>query len=411
MNKKTLSFFLILLLICGCGEKQEEEKKDRSQEIEYLDPVRDVFIYSELDELLQERIKKANCNEEFKNYQFQMLGTEIYEDGLKDIHDDDIDLKSFELFCLDVVSVECGHCRKQLPVIADLAKESDIPIIQYFNVGTTDEILDLYEEEDVDIPEQLIVIPRDQGMAHYISSVLGLKQYPTFVSYENGKVVFNAVGEIDEESFDAVREISFSDPVDADLIREKMELNRSVEDLKADLSSENLAKLEALDHDDYTMQLSFELMGRKLDFDDISRRKSDVYLNQIDDFSVYEDKRLVLIYTYLRDNSETEKVKFINELMSVSDEVDYIVVLIEGMESSSAALKNMQIGFTCPVASNLGYMPDDFYSFGLIAYPTAVFVDRGTFTGAYSDITDKETFENAIDIFLSDDSIAYKHNN
>ena len=120
---------------------------------------------------------------------------------------------------------------------------------------------------------------------------------------------------------------------------------------------------------------------------------------------------MTLFFTYLRDNSETEKVKQINELISSDEGIEYIVVLIEGLESSSAALKDMKIGFSCPVVSVLGYMPDDFFGFGLIAYPTAVFVDRGTFTGAYSDIESKEKMAEAISLFLSDECIAYRRNN
>ncbi|MEE3409605.1 MAG: hypothetical protein VZQ95_09445, partial [Erysipelotrichaceae bacterium] len=128
-------------------------------------------------------------------------------------------------------------------------------------------------------------------------------------------------------------------------------------------------------------------------------------------FSVYENEKLVLLYTYLRDNSETEKVEFINDLMKQESDEKYIVILVEGLESSSFALKNMSVRFNCPVVSVLGRMPEDFFNFGLANYPTAVFLDKGTFTGAYSNIESKEKYTEALGIFLGDQCIAYKSNN
>ena len=408
MFRKLFSLFLILFLCVSCGKKEEEEI---IQEIEYIDPVKDVFIFGEVDEYLQDRIRKANADNDYKNYQFEMLEKGVYTDALNDIDGNTVDLSSYDRFILEVVSVECSHCKRQLAVIPELIEDIDIPFIQYFDVGTKEEIEDLYEEQGISIPEKLIVISSDDGMKAYIRDVLGIKQYPTMIAFEKGKVMFDAIGEANESSFESLMKIAYEDPLDMEYLRQIMKTNRSVDDLKSDLGDENLKKLEDLDHDDYTLDLTFQLMGKKLDFSKISNRKSEVYMNQIDDFSVYEDKKLVLIYTYLRDNSETDKVKFINDLISGDDENEYIVILIEGLESSSAALKNMPIGFNCPVVSVLGYMPDDFYHFGLIAYPTAVFVDKGTFVGAYSDIENKEKLAEAIHLFLSDESIAYKRNN
>ena len=58
MIKKIL--VLLLLFLCSCS-------KD-SKQLEYLDPVKDVFIFGELDGDVQNRIKAANGNKEYKNY-------------------------------------------------------------------------------------------------------------------------------------------------------------------------------------------------------------------------------------------------------------------------------------------------------------------------------------------------------
>ncbi len=152
-------------------------------------------------------------------------------------------------------------------------------------------------------------------------------------------------------------------------------------------------------------------MGKKADLETTNTPQGDHFYSEVDDFSVYENEKLVLLYTYLRDNSETEKVEFINDLMKQESDEKYIVILVEGLESSSFALKNMSVRFNCPVVSVLGRMPEDFFNFGLANYPTAVFLDKGTFTGAYSNIESKEKYTEALGIFLGDQCIAYKSNN
>ena len=64
MTRKIISLFLILCL-WGCQKQIPEETVF---EEEYIDPVKDVFIFDELDDSLKEKIKKANCNNDYKNY-------------------------------------------------------------------------------------------------------------------------------------------------------------------------------------------------------------------------------------------------------------------------------------------------------------------------------------------------------
>ena len=419
MLKKTLSLFLTVFLLVACGPAKDPETKEDpaiGNEETYIEPVRDIFIFGELDGKLKEQLKIANCGSDFSNYQFKMLGKQIYEGTLYDIEGREVDLTALEGFYLEIVSVNCSHCKKQLSVIPELAKDADYPMIQYFNVGTPQEIRDLYTKEGLEIPDDMIIIGEDEKMEAYIKEVLDMKSYPTLITCKNGRVSFDSVGEQDEESFAMLSYFGFDEIIDPYKLSDgdgnpQLKLSRSIEDVKNDLSEENLAALSALDHDGYSSELTFQLMGKKADLRKTDNSHGDVYFSQIDDFSAYENEKLVLLYTYLRDNSETEKVAFINELMEGNRDVKYIVILVEGLESSSAALRNMSVSFNCPVVSVLGRMPDDFFSFGLVGYPTAVFVDRGTFTGAYSAIEDKEKIAEAIRLFLSDECIAYQRNN
>ena len=418
MNKFLYILFLSLFVLVSCTQKEIEENKE-TEAVEkdiYIDPVRDVFIFGELQETLKEEIKTANGHAEYSNYQFKMLQKELYEQPLHDIEGNEIILSQYDNLVLEIVSVQCSHCMKQLHVLSKLIEGKDITFVQYFNVGKKEDILDMYQKEDVQIDDRMILIGEDEGMKDYVKNILGVKSYPTLLSFKDGKVSFDATGEADETSFSMFLKLGFDEIIDVHELKDEdgnelLSLSRSIDDVKNDLSLENREKLEALDHDDYTCQLTYQLMGKKVDFSLISNSYSEVYMNEVDDFSLYEEEKLVLIYTYLRDNSETDKVEFINDLIKDDDDIQAIVVLIEGLESSSAALKNMKIRFLCPVVSILGRMPDAFYSFGLAAYPTAVFIDKGVFTGAYSMIESKEKFAEAKDLFLSENCIAYKRNN
>ncbi len=417
--RKTLRKILLSLavscLLFSCARKEVSEVPSEEKE-EFIDPVKDVFIFGEIEPELRKRLKLANCHSDMNNYQFAMLEREAYGTGLTDIEGNDISLKELGDFFLEVVSVNCSHCKKQLHVLSSLVEEKNIPFVQYFNVGNREEILEMYEKEGVELPENTIIIAEDDGMKEYVNRVLKMKSYPTLLTYKEGKISFDALGEVDRESFEEICRFGFTEMLDIQELKDEegnelLSLDRSIDDLKSDLSEENIARIEALDNDDYTADLTYRLMGKKLDFSAISNPRSDVYMNEIDDFSVYENEELVLFYIYLRDNSETEKVEFINDLIAMDPDVNYIAVLVEGLESSSAALRNMKIRFNCPVVSVLGRMPDDFFGFGLVNYPTAVFVEKGTFSGAYSNIADKEKFAEAIGVFLKDGCIAYRRNN
>ena len=414
--RKIFSVFIVSFLLFSCAQKEVPEVPAKEEKEEFIDPVKDVFIFGEIEPDLRQKLKLANCRSDMNNYQFSMLGKDVYDGDLTDIEGNTVGLKQLNTFFLEIVSVNCSHCKKQLHVMESLIEGKEIPFVQYFNVGNKEEILEMYDSEGVALSDDMIVIAEDEDMKEYVKNALKMKSYPTLLTCKDGKISFDAVGELDGESFEEVCRFGFTDVLDVHELkdgdgRELLSLNRSIDDLKSDLSEENIAKIETLDNDDYTADLSYRLMGRQLDFDTISNSHSDVYFNEVDDYSIYEDEELVLLYTYLRDNSETDKVEFINELIASDPELKYIVVLVEGLESSSAALKNMKIRFNCPVVSVLGRMPDDFFGFGLVNYPTAVFVEKGTFSGAYSNIADKEKFAEAIGVFLKDGCIAFKRNN
>jgi PBP1b-binding outer membrane lipoprotein LpoB len=78
---KRLILLLMVFLLIGCSSRQDETKEN----IEYIDPVKDIFIFSALDAGTQYRIRKANSNKDYSNYQFKMLFKDVYNSKLHDI--------------------------------------------------------------------------------------------------------------------------------------------------------------------------------------------------------------------------------------------------------------------------------------------------------------------------------------
>ena len=152
-------FFILMMVffLFGCGKKEEPVAEE---EIEYISPVRDVFIYSKLDSATQYRINKANGNKEYKNYQMEMLFKDVYDKDLTDINGNVINFKDYDRLIVDVVSVNCSHCKKQVESIDIMSRDLDATFVQYFNEGSKQEIMEFYGE--IDIPENLIIIERDE---------------------------------------------------------------------------------------------------------------------------------------------------------------------------------------------------------------------------------------------------------
>ena len=408
---KKIVVLILLFCLSGCGGSEDIQEEVFVNEEEYIDPLNDIFIFGELDRSEQDLLKQANGGREMANYQFRMMFKDIFSRQLTSIEGETVVLSEMDQLCIEVVSVDCSHCRKQLSLINEFIEASSGTFIQYFNVGDAVQIREMYAQEGVEIPKDLIIIAHDDRFDDYLRFQLGIRSYPTMLFFKQDELKLCISGESETSAFTQADQLAFTDQLSEEHLKQIISLNRTADDVKADLSEQNKKLLEELDNDDYTCELTYQLLGKKADYAVKGSGNSGLYVNEVADFDYYRDKKVVAIYTYLRDNSETDKVKFINSLIDHEADVEYLIVLIEGMESSSAAYRNMNIRFECPVVSVLSAIPDDLFSFGIAAYPSAVFVDRGVFTGAYSNIQDKEKMAEAQRIFLSEESIAYKRNN
>lgn len=410
---KIITFILCLFLVgCSSNEKIIEE------EVSYIEPMSEVFIFDLIDENLQEKIKKANNDIEYQNYQFKMLFSKVYDKDLHDINDNVINLKNYDHLVFDVVSVKCSHCKKIVTnYLNDYLKlYPDYTFVQYFDEGNREDIINFYDDLSIEIPDGLIVIGRDDSLHDYIYHEVGMQAYPTINFYLNGELRYSSVGELDLDTYTKAIELGFDVPIEkVDLISEDnknlLELDRTIDDVRNSLSKENIEKIESLSEDKYTNELTYKLMGSKCDYDDLLKGNA-IYISEIDNFDYYKDKKVVLLYTLLESVEDEYRIEEINNLIASDDSVEYIVVFLETTSSSSNVYKKMNkkiIG--APIVSILGKMPADFYNYGIVAFPSAVYIDKSTFVGAYSKISDISSFKKSLDIFLSDDSVAYVKNN
>lgn len=403
---KKLLIILLALSLFGCANTEDIVEK------EYIDPLMDIFLFGEVSSENQKLIKKANGNKEYKNYQFKMIGLDGYDQDLTDIYGNTINLTEYDKYVLEVVSVGCDHCKKIISEYNNSLLNHGIQVIQYFNLGTKQDILDLYDDVGLSIPNDLIIVESNEEFKDYLKNVFKLESYPSLISFIDDKVTFNEYGDINEDELDAFFNLGFTDTLESKIdLKELCSKYRNKDDVKGSLSEENINKIKALDNDGRSLGLTIEIIGSSLDFDDISNKKSSVYVNEIDSYDEYKDSELVLIYTYFSNTQDENKVKFINKLIDSNNSVEYIVVLVEGIDSSSNVYKNMANKFHTKVVSVLGYIPDDFFKIGIAYFPTAFFVEKGTFTGAYCNIDSIDNFNKAIDMFLGDNSIALKSNN
>ena len=322
-------------------------------------------------------------------------------------------MKDYDRVFFEVVSVKCSHCRRMLHQLQEMEKPSDVLFVQYFNVGEKQEICDLYAEEEVTMRKDFFLVAHQDELADYIRHDLKIESYPTLICFKDGKVTFSIVGEFDQTKWPLITDISFANPLSREELSDEKgnylpDLIRTSDDVKASLSKENQEKLESLGSE--SEKLTLKRMGKTFSFAIVRTSHSSVYYNEIEDYSSYADKELVIFYDDLNEGDPKEKIALVNELIKTQADREYIVVLDEGMASSSSVLENSGMRYECPVISMLSAIPEDFIDYEIGSYPSAVFVEKGTVTGVCTQL-DEKRYKMAAEFFLSEGCIARKDNN
>ena len=419
---KKISLLVLCLLLVACADKQPEQEPIDDPVIEesiFIEPIRDVFLFDELDaKIRQDWLDIIRESTTASNYHLEMMFTDIYDGDVDDIYGNTVNLSDYKQLVFCFISTDCPHCKKEIDTyLTDIVNEyADVQFVLYFGKGDVDEIKELFNSLGVGMPDNAIIISENNELFNYVKYDLAALMYPTFVFFKNGKVSFDMDGELSLEQYRKAYDFAFVNTLnETDFINEDginiFDLNRTVDDVKNSLSKQNQERIDYLDDKiyTYTSYLTYRMMGDKLDFSRMLEGSSQ-YISEINNYYPYQDSELVLFYVALSDKDDVESVEFINSLMSDKSK-EYIVVFYEGFDSSSHIYQQMDVKFNCPVVSILGYMPKDFYKYAVSDYPSAIFVNKGTFTGAYSVIEDADKFAYALDTFLGENCIALKANN
>lgn len=403
---KKLVLILLSLFLFGCGVKEPViEEKD-----EFIKPYKEEEVFQYLNKETYDLLYRANGGVEIETYALSKLGEELSDFTLTDYYGEKINLKDYKdkKLVIELSAYWCSHCKEQSHLYTDEIMENykDIVFIQYFNEGDNKGIDSFYKEIGQSIPDNIIVIPYDKEFSAYILNKFNPKYYPSFLVFDEGVLTYVKASSLSKEDVDKAYDVMFNKALDLNMLTDEegksvFEYTRDKEAVKNDLSEENYRKLLSLDNDEYTKNLTLEIIGKEFNFydqlEDDSTFKSEV------DFTAYDDKDLVIFSLY---KPEEEMVKLINDCYKENSDIEIIV-----MDVADEYTKEMSLKLEPKVFSIMNQVPKILNDINFITYPSCIFIKKGTLTGAYSNVLSVEMFNKAKEIFLSGNSIALLKNN
>lgn len=411
---KKIIILLLVFLLCGCGNQSENTDND-SNTIEtnkYIEPINEIEVFDYLNDDTKGLLYTANDDSDVKTYILSYLGKELIDVSTKDINGNTINFSDYKdsKLIIEVMASWCEHCKEQTKSYTSeiIKNHPEITFIEYFNEGDVDEIKAFYKEIGEDIPNNLIIIPHDDNVSTLILANYSPKYYPGFLFFNNGILTWCRIADLKEESLDKVYDIAFNDGLDLnDLVDEKGTSVLSYAHLKEDvidsISDENKERLSSIDNDDYTTDLTYNFIGKTFDYsdqyDDDSTFSQEV---SSEEFLNYEDEDTVIFYIY---GYSSEQIQMLNDLYNAHSEVKMICVNASDEDNEKIADE-----LNMPLVSIMNAVPRALNDLTCSNYPTALFIEKGTITGVYSNVN-ITGFNDALGIFFGDNSIALVKNN
>jgi len=418
--KKLFVLLIMLLALSACGKKASEETEKPVEKVEskYVDPAVLVNYVDYLNDETKAIVKAADTTENgISNKDLLRLGKPLCGLKVTDYNGKELnfaDLQNKKVI-LEVVAEYCDACQSQAKNLTPKLLEtlpSDIVFIQYFNVGTIDQINEFYKKQEMPVPSNIIIIPQNDELKSYLTNDLQLEYYPTFLFFNNGILTWSSWGDFSSDSYKKVEDIAFKNPLDlAKLVdnngKSIFENGKSAEEVALELSEENKIKLKAIDEDgkNASYQTTLNVIGKSVDYSKIT----DVDLNDeplIDDFTKFSDENVICFYTVL-DSEVQGDYEIINQIIKENPNYKYIVLLKDGNEGIK--YNNEIVG--ADVSMSKANVPDDLFNLKIERIPTAVFIEKGVITGAVAAIKDAAKVKNALPLFFGDGAVALKSNN
>lgn len=401
---KKILIIIMLLFLAACNSK------DTNNDNQYIEPINEQEVFSYLKDDLYNLLYKANGNKEIETYLLEYLGNDLIEYSAYDINDHIVDFNNFndKKVIIEIAGTWCNHCKEQSLYHNEelLDKYKDITFIQFFNEGNKNQIKAFYAEIGKTIPDNIIVIPEDNILSNLILDSYNPKYYPGFLFFNEGKLSWVKISSLTVDEMDLCYDVAFNNNIFKDDLVDKDNVSifthkRGLEDVKNDLSESNYKLLESLDNDGDTIKNTLSFIGKEFDFYKQYENASDY--NCDINFLDYLDSDLVVIYF---NQSDESKVKLINDFYDSNTDIDIIVLNITDEDNEELSLK-----LKPKLVSIMNQVPKMFNEVVFKEVPSALYIQKGIITGAFSNINDLDLFNQSVDIFLKDSSIALLKNN
>lgn len=415
LNRIVILFLIVCL--CSCSKNDIEVSTHK-----YIEPVNDKNFFSRLNEETKDILFNANTGNILNDGQLKLFNKELPNLVVKDIDGNDVDFNDYinSNIVLEVVSKNCTHCKEQIRENNSdiIENHNELTFIQYFVEGNREEILEVYRNENAPIEDSVIIIPECEDFLNYLLDV-GVELTPALICYSKGKITWPQVGPTTLSMFNRFYDVAFSDVYnDVKFIDNDgnsiFDNNRSVDDVRNDLSEENIKLLEDLDEDGFTVSETLSIIGNTIDFSNCAVAM-DNSVPVVDDFSIYNDKNVVLFYLYMSDfkNLDLDHINLLSRIVKENSDIEFITIVIDEDSSSTSysvyKKYNKDIGGL--VVSSKSNLPKDTSKIEVSNFPSAIFIEKGTFVGAFSGLSDIKGFNNAKKLFFGENSIAYLENN
>lgn len=406
---KKLVISLLLVLLCACTNNEIIDNTP-TEEKQYIEPVNNVEVFEFLNQKTKDKLLKANSGEEMKSRILECLGKELLDFELIDYNGNTVKISDYkdDNLLIEISASWCTHCMKQVSDYNDeiIKAYPNLKVIQYFNEGDKDDIDSFYKQVGKAIPKDIIVIPENDEFSKQLLSRYNPEFYPGFLIFNKGILTYMRIAELTKEQLDNASGIAFNNELDLnELVDDNgvsvLSYKRSENDLINDLCKESKEKLKELDNDEYTKSITFKFMGKDFAYNDQLEDDSE-FKSEID-FMDYEDLDTVIFFINKLDE---DVITMINDYTDIHSELSVLVVDI-----TDEITNELKDKLSAPVCSVMNQIPKTINEISFITYPSCVFVEKGTITGAYSNIANIEMLNKATDTFMGEGSIALKKNN
>lgn len=404
-----------MFLLCACSSNKvdvnyDENNKDVISASNFIEPTSEDNIFEYLNDDTKDLLYKANDDKDVDTSVLKNLGKDLLEGTFIDYSGNTINLSDYKdsKLVIEVVAYWCSHCKEQaLKYNEDLLNNmDDVIFIQYFASGDKEEIEAFYKDIDLDVPSNIIIGINDDDLTNNIILNYSLEYTPTFFFFNKGELNWESVGTISSDQYNLFKDVAFNNALDLSTLKDAdgkdiLDYIRDEEDVKNDLSSANYTKLEALDNDGYTVDLTLKYIGSNANL--LNQLSDDSSFTAEANLENYNNSELIVIFI---DEYNNNYIDLINNFTANNKDIN--VVVVNNSDENNDTIANL---LDAPLVSIMNQVPEIFNEISFSSYPSALFIKEGTITGVYSNIKSSDKLLEAYNIFLTDNSVALLANN